>query len=242
MPWSRCPCPTKTWRLGKSRTARILHSQWVPGIEKTECNARGISPATVGGRTRFQSPTNKTWVEKGFFVLLLTWVSCSSKASGRHTWTNIWNVEVDGWKFQEPWVKEKATWLKFSDLKTIEIFPISAAQQPDWKTICSIQTGKTINSHGYLRKGKGGSWASAHLQPLAYSRCWCDEYCELINERGPAQPRSPCELPNVDHPHRPGSHQQSRCCCSNFQKLNLPTHIGQTSYLWRSVITALIDN
>ena len=32
-------CPTKTWCLVKSRTARILHSQWVPGIEKTECNA-----------------------------------------------------------------------------------------------------------------------------------------------------------------------------------------------------------
>ena len=50
---------------------------------------RENSPATVGGRTRFQSPIIKTWVEKGFFVLLLTWVSSSSKASGRHTWTNI---------------------------------------------------------------------------------------------------------------------------------------------------------
>ena len=123
---------------------------------------------------------------------------------------------------QEPRVKEKATWLKFSDLKTIEIFPISAAEQPDWKTICSIQTGKTINAHGYLRKGKGGSWASAHLQPLGYSRCWCDEYCELINERGPVQPRSPCELHPVDHSHRPGSHQQSRFCCSNLQSSTLP--------------------
>ena len=33
---------------------------------------------------------------------------------------------------------------------------------------------------------------------------------------------SPCELHPVDHPNRPGSHQQSRHCCSNLQSSPLP--------------------
>ena len=94
------PLPNKNLALGKIKDG-TNPSQSVGAWYREN------SPATVGGRTRFQSPIIKTWVEKGFFVLLLTWVSSSSKASGRHTWTNIWNVEVDGWKFQEPWVKEK---------------------------------------------------------------------------------------------------------------------------------------
>ena len=56
-------------------------------------------------------------------------------------------------------------------------------------------------------------------------------WLKTILLRGPAQPRSPCELPAADHPHRPGSHQQSCCPLSNFQKLNFVTHIAQISYL-----------
>ena len=50
-------------------------------------------------------------------------------------------------------------------------------------------------------------------------------------KRGPVQPRSPCELPPADHPHTPGSHQQSCCPLSNFQKLNFVTHIGRLFHL-----------
>ena len=67
--------------------------------------------------------------------------------------------------------------------------------------------------------GTCGSWASTDLQPLA--NCWCDDDCEIKWKRT-FQPRSPCELHPVDHPHRPGSHQQSRCCCSNLQSSPLP--------------------
>ena len=82
------------------------------------------------------------------------------------------------------------------------------------KKICFILgwAGKTINAHGYL------SWGN---MPFA------DVDCKI----GPTQPRSPCEHPLTDHPHRPGSHQQSCCPLSNFQKLNFVTHIAQISYL-----------
>ena len=66
---------------------------------------------------------------------------------------------------------------------------------------------------------------------LCCQLCLCDDDYEIIHQSGPAQPRSPCELPPADHPHRPGSHQQSCCPLSNFQKLNFVTHIAQISYL-----------
>ena len=53
--------PKRTWCFGKSRMPRILHSQWVPGIEKTECNA---SNSTRQNKVPY--PLNKTWVEKVF--------------------------------------------------------------------------------------------------------------------------------------------------------------------------------
>ena len=47
---------------------RSLHSQWVPEIEETECNARSIGPATVGGKARFKIPIKRPglgWVGVG---------------------------------------------------------------------------------------------------------------------------------------------------------------------------------
>ena len=100
--------------------ARILHSrlasalQWVPGIGKTSA-----TPDTLCAR--LQSPIkNLGW--KRDSCLASTWVSSSSKASGRHTWTNIWNWSW--WSWLEPWVKEKAPWLKFSNLKTRKNFQL----------------------------------------------------------------------------------------------------------------------
>ena len=46
-----------------------------------------------------------------------------------------------------------------------------------------------------------------------------------------AQPKSPWEHPPADHPHRPGSHQQSHCPLSSFQKLNFAAHFDQIFYL-----------
>ena len=66
---------------------------------------------------------------------------------------------------------------------------------------------------------------------LCCQLCLCDDDYEIIHQNEPAQPRSPCELPLADHPHRPGSHQQSCCPLSNFKKLSFVTHIAQISYL-----------
>ena len=46
-----------------------------------------------------------------------------------------------------------------------------------------------------------------------------------------AQPKSPWEHPPADHPHRPGSHQQSHCPLSSFQKLNFAAFIDQIFHL-----------
>ena len=64
-----------------------------------------------------------------------------------------------------------------------------------------------------------------------------------------AQPKSPWEHPPADHPHRPGSHQQSHCPLSSFQKLNFAAHFDQIFYLkhmrsppktrWRSSCSGL---
>ena len=87
-------------------------------------------------------------------------------------------------------------------------------------------------------------WLDSYL--LLHKWCWCYCYCccrcclccqlclcdyEIIHQSEPAQPRSPCQLPLADHPHRPGSHQQSCCPLSNFQKLNFVTHIGRLFHL-----------
>ena len=161
---------------------QYFEKPWSPWVTSAQ-----QKPGASGAR--FQSPIkNLDW--KGIFVL-------QRHGSQVYQWqvagTPGQQIEIDaggdGWLV--PWIKEKAIWLKFSDLKTREIFPNSTPEQPDWKTIWSILNRLTINAHGYLSKGKCGSWVSAHLQPLAYCWCWCDDYCELINERGPAQPRSP---------------------------------------------------
>ena len=55
-------------------------------------------------------------------------------------------VEMVGWN---PGLRKRQleVQLKFSDLKTREIFPTSAAEQPDGKQFVLPLTGWTINAH-----------------------------------------------------------------------------------------------
>ena len=73
---------------------RILHGQWVPGIEKTECNASD---------SRRQEKVPESWVKKGFFVLLRR----GSQVHQRQMADTPGQICGGGWL--EPWVKEKAT-------------------------------------------------------------------------------------------------------------------------------------
>ena len=84
--------PNKDLVFGKIKDA-ISPSQPVGAwVEKTECNARCNEPATAGGRARFQVPGQ------------------------------IFEIDAGGDGSLVPWVKEKATWLKFIHLKTKENF------------------------------------------------------------------------------------------------------------------------
>ena len=55
---------------------------------------------------------------------------------------------------------------------------------------------------------------------------FCVSMPELPQPRTPTTPQQ-----SSNHPHRPGSHQQSRCLLSSFQKLNFATHICQIFHL-----------
>ena len=55
---------------------------------------------------------------------------------------------------------------------------------------------------------------------------WCWLWDNLVKRTCPA--KITLWASPADHPHRPGSHQQSRCILSNFQKLNRATQNGLT--------------
>ena len=100
------------------------------------------------------------------------------------------------------------TGLKFSNLKRKTLdSSIPAAQQPDSSTPAAQQPDRNKIS---AILGPAGLTINAQLLPLA---CFSTM---TLNKRVPSQPRSPCELPPADHPHRPESHQQSRCPFSSF--------------------------
>ena len=90
----------------------------MPDIDQTEC----IGPATVGGSS--PGSHKKTWVEKGILVLLRRGSQVHQRRVAG-TPGQIFEIDAVGDGWLEPWVKEK-------DKR------IPAAQQPDWKTICSI--------------------------------------------------------------------------------------------------------
>ena len=127
------------------------------------------------------------------------------------------------------------TWLKFSNLKRKTLdSSIPAAQQPDSSTPAAQQPDRNKIS---AILGPAGLTINAQLLPLAcfstmtlmWWWLWNNQY-----KRVPSQPRSPCELPPADHPHRPESHQQSRCPSQVFKRSTLPLIL--TEYLiWKNM-------
>ena len=107
----------ETWCLWKLRNAPSPSQPVGAWVENTECNARCNGPGTVEGRARFQVPLKRPGLKRDFF-------SCQDLGLQVHqrqvagTPGQIFEIEAGGDGWLEPWVKEKATWLKFSDLKT----------------------------------------------------------------------------------------------------------------------------